>query len=191
MKVNLIAHQERIVDSSLKTVKDHKVFVSSPSDVDDLRACVDKIFKKHGEFEHKGVLHRFSPFFWESSMTPAYAEDYQEYIFETFGTQCDIFVLMLWKKIGAGGTEAEYAKFLDEYRRLNPKIEFWACVYGKKVSPIDLDTDQLSRVQSLVKSNLKHWVLLGGKQGAIDSLSKFKESFEDQVIKYQKRIQSK
>jgi hypothetical protein len=159
-----------------------KVFISSPGDVDALRAIADALFiEKNNRYSRNMKEQPFLPYFWENSMKPGYSKKIQADIFNEFGEWCDIFILLIWGSIGKGGTEEEYQKFENKFRVINPKCEFYVCKYNHPIEVDDINTEDINRMRAFYDLHKDNWKQLGRKRGVIKNLDDFKFALEEQL----------
>lgn len=151
-----------------------RIFLASPSDVDKYRkATIEIIEQLNSPHMHRQGNIPYFMYTWEESKTPGYTKNYQQDIFTEFGEWCDVFILLLWHKIGQGGTEKEYTMFEKKFKALNPDIKLIVVNIHEKVSPKDIDTEQLTRLRSFLQKNEKNWAPLGNIRGEIKSVTKY------------------
>jgi hypothetical protein len=158
-----------------------KVFVASPSDVSELRKTTEKIINEVNSLDPRFA---FEPYFWELNKTPGFLmnpDDYQNQIFNEFGSWCDIFIILFWSKFGKG-TEKEYEHFKTTFVKVNPDIKFWCCRYAKPIDPNKTSSSTVKLNKWLVKEQ-ENWAPLGGTRDAIKNLKKFEHEMRSQLIK--------
>ena len=148
-----------------------KLFVASPSDVKAYRDATETLINEINKLPtDRGEKPLIVKYMWEVNKEAGYTEDYQQDIFKEFGTHCDIFILILWTRLGEGGTEKEYEEFLSVYRQNNPNVKLLVAHVREPCDPYTLDFDQMKSLKSFIENNLSNWAPLGRTHGAIKSV---------------------
>lgn len=155
-----------------KTEQTLSIFLASPSDVSDERGRVDAFVDEWNNLwsENLGVNLRLIK--WETHAYPAVGTDGQDVINTQIGDEYDVFLGIMWKRLGTptgratSGTVEEFERALDRHRTNgSPQLMF----YFKKVdSNIGDDAAQLQAVQQfrgkLVNDGLLYWEFLSPEQ---------------------------
>lgn len=134
-----------------------QVFVSSPSDVakerDILEVMADEMNKVWGKTS--GIS--FEILRWESNVRPALADSPQEVINQQIGDDYDVFIGILWGRIGTqtqhavSGTVEEFDRAIARAKATgSPEIMFY--FKDAAISPSKIDAEQLRKVQEFQKS---------------------------------------
>lgn len=163
--------------------KQFKIFVASPDDVSELRDITRQVIETlNAPFKKKGII-KYHAWFWEDNKKPGYLDNPQEYqnqVFKELGSDCDIFIMLLWHRYGAG-TIQEYEHFVNFFRNKNPNIKFWMCRYGKPF-PQEVDPDSLKKLNEWIKDNQDNWAPLGGRRSGIKNKSQYKRYLTEALI---------
>lgn len=143
------------------------VFVSSPSDVVEERACLEDVIRELNKLWKDSKNIRLELIRWETDTYPDMGEDGQNVISHQVQGEYDIFIGVLWKKFGTptscagSGTEEE---FLEAYKLFREEPENLRIMFYFKESKIDqkgLDLDQLIQIRDFKKKIEKlgsyHW----------------------------------
>jgi hypothetical protein len=130
-----------------------KIFVSSPSDVQEERKSLVSVVEELNNIWGKKASIRLDIVSWEKSSFPSIGSDPQAVINDQIGDDYDIFLGILWKRFGTptaraeSGTEEEFNKAYRKYQQ-NPeqvRILFYFC--ERPVSPMEMDPSQLSKLK--------------------------------------------
>lgn len=180
--VNLVYETKKTPPKNKK--KQKKIFIASPSDVSSYRKITLSVISEINElYEKRDGEIKLHPYAWETSKIPQYTNDYQKDIFNEFGDWCDIFILILWHKIGEGGTEKEYTRMKEVFLKNNPEMKLIVAHIDKPISPTKINTRQLNRLREFVKNNENNWSLLGAERGVIKN-KKIYEKLLRQELNY-------
>ncbi|MCH8024670.1 MAG: DUF4062 domain-containing protein, partial [Candidatus Marinimicrobia bacterium] len=92
-----------------------KVFVASPSDVSEERAAVKEIADELNKlWKNRSIA--LEVVSWESDVYPSFGSDPQSVINEQVSDDYEIFIGLMWAKIGTPTKEAESGT-VEEFRR--------------------------------------------------------------------------
>jgi len=163
----------------MNIVRQLKIFVAWPSDVEEERKSVEKVIKKLNEtFKPQGCYLEMLD--WRNNVPPE-AGNPEDIILEaTDPPSWDVFIGILWKRFGtplkqmnpktgkpyASGFEAEYEKahaLWQEYER--PHIMLYRCT---RLIPYDADIKQLKYVQNFFQRIEKRYEVLYKSYGTLD-----------------------
>ena len=145
-----------------RTVTELRVFVASPDDVseekDRLSEAIDGINKTIG----RSLGIRLELVQWETDTIPGVGESPQAVINDQIGDDYDIFIMILWVKLGTPTATAESGT-VEEYERAMARVEkgddVIVMAYFKESLPSsnigDLDFKEMQRVQEF-KSKLSN-----------------------------------
>lgn len=131
------------------------IFLASPSDVSDERERVNEFVNEWNDLwsEHLGICLRLVR--WETHSYPAVGDDGQDVINNQIGEKYDVFLGIMWKRLGtptgraASGTVEEFERALKRYRASgNPQLMFY---FKKADSDGDDDATQLQAVREFRK----------------------------------------
>jgi Domain of unknown function (DUF4062) len=137
-----------------QTITLYKVFVASPSDVNEERGILDEIINELNLTLPKKYNIRLELLKWETHANPDIGESPQQIINEDIGNDYDIFIGILWSKFGTptpnylSGTQEEFFKALQMYKDKPGLIKIM--FYFKKADiPYDMiDTKSIDSIRS-------------------------------------------
>jgi hypothetical protein len=172
---------ELLEEGELPTRHQAKIFLASPSDVKAYREATQSVVDTlNMPFTRTGKQPLFL-YTWEGCKLPGYTEDYQKDIFQEFGFWCDAFILLLWHRIGEGGTEREYNAFIDVFRENNPDIRLYVALIREPIDPYRIDPEQLCRLQKFVNQHQDKWAVLGRTRDAIKSVEDYQNELTSEL----------
>lgn len=155
-----------------KTEQVLRIFLASPDDVSDERSRIAEFVEEWNNLWSDEFRVHLKLIRWETHAFPAVGSDGQDVINGQIGEEYDLFVGIMWKRLGtptsrsASGTVEEFERALARYRKSgSPQLMF----YFKKVVPEDQDdVSQFQAIQqfrtNLEKEGLLHWSFLGSEQ---------------------------
>lgn len=131
-----------------------KVFLASPSDVNDERLAMEDVIKEVNQTlgQHKGI--HLDLVKWETHSRPGIGADAQDVINKQISNSNDIFIGIMWGKFGSptnraeSGTEEEFNQAYLQYKT-NPdsiQIMFYFKDTGIPISEMNLD--QIGKVKN-------------------------------------------
>jgi hypothetical protein len=163
-----------------------RIFLASPSDVKTYRKVTRSVVDtlNSTSLRRAGKLPPLFLYTWEDCKSPGYTEDYQKDIFQEFGTWCDVFILLLWHRIGEGGTEQEYEAFIKIFRKNNPNILLCVALIREPVDPYKIDPDQLRRLRDFSKRHQDNWAVLGNERDAIKSTDDYQRELTSVLMDF-------
>ncbi len=137
------------------TITKYKIFLASPSDLQDERASIDEVINELNlTFGKQHDIH-LELLKWETHSAPAIAINHpQEIITSDLGDDYDLFIGLIWKKFGTPTNNAESGteeEFLNAYNRFleNPNsLQILFYFNSKPVSISEINPEQLLRVQN-------------------------------------------
>jgi hypothetical protein len=136
-----------------------KVFVSSPTDVNDERNLLEEVIRELNISWSKFLGLRLDLLRWETHVSPGIGTDPQDVINEGITDDYDIFIGIMWQRFGTpttrygSGTVEEFERAYERYKR-NPdevKIMF----YFKDAPPnsiSEIDAEQITAITKFKKS---------------------------------------
>jgi hypothetical protein len=163
-------------------IKVFKVFIASPSDVSELRRVTKNTIELLNRADSRFIL---QPYLWEDNKAVEHLNnlnDFQQKVFEEFGTWCDIFIILFWSHLGKG-TLQEYEFFKSTFKEKNPSIKFWICRYAKPIDPSKV-TSSTVKLNKWLKKNQDNWIPIGGTKDAIVDIDKFTGELHLQLTKF-------
>lgn len=133
-----------------------KVFVASPSDVSEERAAVKEIADELNKlWKNRSIA--LEVVSWESDVYPSFGSDPQSVINEQVSDDYEIFIGLMWAKIGTPTKEAESGT-VEEFRRAylkftHDKYSVILMLYFKDtpLAPSGINTDELRKVNDFKK----------------------------------------
>lgn len=151
------------------TITKYKIFLASPSDVQDERDSIDDVIKELNlTFGKERDIH-LELLKWETHSAPAIAINHPQEIINTdLGQDYDLFIGLIWKKFGTPTNEADSGteeEFLNAYNRFleNPNsLQILFYFNSKPVSMNDMNPEQLLKIQNFRKDignkkNVLYW----------------------------------
>ncbi len=134
--------------------KQLKVFLASPSDIKKerqiLKTVIDEINKLY--LDRLGL--GFQLLKWETNTYPDVGDDVQSVINDQIGDNYDVFIGILWTRIGTqtkralSGTLEEFTRAYDRSKANPDNIHLMMYFRNSALSPDQIDTQQLSEVQN-------------------------------------------
>jgi hypothetical protein len=130
-----------------------KIFVASPSDIEDERTTLDRVVEELNKMPGNRLSIRFELVKWETDSYPGVGDDAQYVVNDQIGENYDIFIGILWKRFGSptlkasSGTEEEFNRAYERYRG-NPNNIRIMCYFNDSppASMSEIDTDQYKKV---------------------------------------------
>ncbi|MCA9303765.1 MAG: hypothetical protein KC996_06555 [Phycisphaerales bacterium] len=168
-----------------RTIKELVVFVASPSDVAEERDQLEDVVTELNDsvFDRQNV--RLSLVRWETHAYPGFGPDPQEVINEQIGSEYDIFLGILWSRIGTrtkkaeSGTIEEFNSAYKKWKDCPSKIKIMIYFKNQAVDPYSLDIEQFKSVKAF-KSGLPE---KGGLHWSYSSTSDFVSLARKHLIK--------
>lgn len=150
-----------------------QVFVASPSDVVDERRLLEGVILQLNQIWSRSLGISFELLKWETDVHPSFSTDPQSAINEQIGLEYDVFIGILWGRLGtptpraASGTLEEFNRAHSRFtlNKTSPEIMIYFKDAG--IAPSKTDTAQLQKVNEFRDS-------LAAKGG-------FYSMFEDQA----------
>ena len=165
-----------------RNVRVFDVFVASPADVADERERLESVILELNNtlLEREGI--QLNLIRWETHTYPGFADDAQDVINQEMPDSCDVFIGVLWSRVGTptnradSGTLEEFERAYSQWKIDPNSIKI--LIYFK-TAPVDfekIDPEQISKVKEFKKS-------LGAK-GALFSEFSSAGEFEGLVRKH-------
>ncbi|GAB5566067.1 MAG: hypothetical protein Wins2KO_31300 [Winogradskyella sp.] len=137
------------------TITKYKIFLASPSDVQDERVSIDEVINELNLTFGKQQDIYLELLKWETHSAPAIAINHPQEIINTdIGKDYDLFIGLIWKKFGTPTIEADSGteeEFLNAYERFseNPNsIQILFYFNSKPVSINEMNPEQLLKIQN-------------------------------------------
>lgn len=129
-----------------------QIFLASPSDVVPEREAVRAIVDELNSTWSKSLGISLEVFGWEANTHPAFSTDCQAVINEQSPDDYDLFIAVLWTRLGTptpradSGTIEEFDRALTRLHRDRSSIELMIFFKNEAVPPSDIDVKQLAGV---------------------------------------------
>lgn len=137
------------------TITKYKIFLASPSDLQDERASIDEVISELNLTFGKQYDIHLELLKWETHSAPAVAINHpQEIITSDLGNDYDLFIGLIWKKFGTPTNDAESGteeEFLNAYNRFienSNSLQILFYFNSKPVSISDINPEQLLKIQN-------------------------------------------
>ena len=135
-----------------------KVFVASPSDIKDERVILEEVIDDINKvFNTRNGL-GFELIKWETDTHPGVGEDAQSVINNQIGDNYDVFIGLLWTRIGtptkreASGTIEEIMRAYQRAKDKPESIRLMIYFRTSPISPDEINGEQISKVQEFKRS---------------------------------------
>jgi hypothetical protein len=181
------------------TITKYKIFLASPSDVQDERASIDEVINELNlTFGKQQDIH-LELLKWETHSAPAVAiNNPQEIINSDLGKDYDLFIGLIWKKFGTPTNEADSGteeEFLNAYNRFleNPNsLQILFYFNSKPVSISEINPEQLLKIQSFKTDIGKNKKVLYWEYQDTQQLNKFlRIHIPQRILELRKNEQNK
>lgn len=130
-----------------------RVFVASPKDVAEERACLEDVVRELNLTWSKNLGIRLELVKWETHAYPGIGTDPQAVINEQIGDDYDIFVGIIWTRFGtptgraSSGTAEEFNRAYKRFRENPDQLRIMFYFKDAPVAPSELDPDQLALIR--------------------------------------------
>lgn len=160
-----------------QTITLYKIFVASPSDLNDERSLIADIVDELNISSFNKSDIKIELVKWETHVNPGVGEYSQEVINTDINGDYDIFIGLLWSKFGTptrdygSGTEEEFNNAYSKYKELpsSMKIMFY---FKQTPIPMDkIDTDSINSIRNF-KAGLGDKGILYWDYNSIDEFQK-------------------
>lgn len=128
------------------------VFVASPSDVAEERDRLEDVIKELNDIWQGRLGIQMNLLRWETHTHPGFGEDAQDVINQQMPDSIDVFIGILWARIGtptqrsASGTLEEFERAHDQWKRNPNSIKL--LIYFKK-APVEFDAIDPEQIKQL------------------------------------------
>lgn len=134
------------------------VFVASPADVAEERECLEAVIRELNETWQDRLGVRLNLIRWETHAYPGFGDDAQDVINQEMPDTVDVFIGILWSRIGTAtrraesGTLEEFEQAYAQWKKDPSSIRL--LMYFKKAAiDIDeIDPEQISKVRTFARS---------------------------------------
>jgi CRISPR/Cas system CSM-associated protein Csm2 small subunit len=143
-----------------RPVQQLTVFVASPGDVEPERARVENAVREVNLnllSSSQDSIIQLALVRWETHAYPSFGQDPQAVINAQIGTEYDIFIGILWSRVGTptprfpSGTLEEFWAAYKKWQSDRTSVTLMIYFKDEPLSPSQLDTSQLAQVQSFKK----------------------------------------
>ena len=135
-----------------------QVFVASPGDVTDEREVLESVVAELNRAWAKSLGVRLELLRWETTTRPGIGSDPQAVINSQIGNEYDVFIGILWGRIGTPTSSAESGT-MEEFQRAHARweadpnsVEIMVYFKDEAIKPSEIDGDQNNRVQNFKRS---------------------------------------
>ena len=135
-----------------------QVFVASPGDVTEEREVLESVVAELNRTWSKSLGVRLELLRWETATRPGIGSEPQAVINSQIGDEYDVFIGILWGRIGTPTSKAESGT-LEEFERAHARweadpssVEIMVYFKDKAIKPSEIDGDQNNRVQNFKRS---------------------------------------
>lgn len=155
------------------------MFISSPSDVSAEREILEGVVNELNRTWSRSLGIRFEPIMWETHSRPAFGNDPQDVLNTQLPDDYDVFIGILWGRIGTptpraeSGTLEEFERAFKRYKQDNDSIDLMVYFKDVGIPPSKMDPDQLAKVQKFKKTL--------GQKGGLYSTFEDSSSFESSL----------
>lgn len=143
----------------------YRIFVASPSDVNEERDKVSEVVDELNKGSLKNLPVRLESLKYETDVHPEAGSDPQNVINSQIGTDYDWLIGIFWHRIGAetprarSGTVEEFEKALKEYRQDSSNLQFMIYFKAASIDPQDIDPEQFAEVMRLKERMSREGIL--------------------------------
>jgi len=155
------------------------VFISSPSDVSAEREILDSVVNELNRTWSRTLGIRLEPIMWETHSWPAFGNDPQDVLNDQLPDDYDVFLGILWGRIGTptpraeSGTLEEFERAFERYKNDKDSIELMIYFKDEGIPPSKTDPAQLAQVRKFKESL--------GEKGGLYSTFEDASSFESSL----------
>lgn len=135
-----------------------QVFVASPSDVADERRLLEGVIRQLNQIWSKSLGITFELLKWETDVHPSFSTDPQSAINEQIGLEYDVFIGILWGRLGtptpraASGTLEEFNRAYSRFTSNKTSPEIMIYFKDAGIPPSKTDPAQLQKVNEFRES---------------------------------------
>lgn len=129
------------------------VFLASPSDVQEEREIVDEVIRELNQIWSRNLNLRLDLIRWETHTYPQFAAYPQDAINSQINDNYDIFIGILWSRLGTptrealSGTLEEFYQAYKKYINDNNSVELMIYFKDDPIPPSLIDIEQFSKIQ--------------------------------------------
>lgn len=135
-----------------------QVFVASPSDVSEERVLLESVIATLNQIWSTSLGVTFELVKWETNVHPTFSSDPQAAINEQIGLEYDVFIGILWGRIGTAtpratsGTLEEFDRAYSRFLASKTSPEIMIYFKDAAIQPSKIDTKQMQGVQDFRES---------------------------------------
>lgn len=170
-----------------------QVFVASPSDVKAEREALESVIQELNKIWSKKLRLRLDLNKWETDVYPGFGQDPQDVINRQIEDEYDIFIGILWGRIGTptlraeSGTLEEFQRAYARHQEDPDSIDLMIYFKDAPIAPSKIDIEQLRKLQEF-RSSLGE---KGGLYWSFESLSNFESIIRSHLSLVAQRWTSK
>ena len=144
-----------------RDIRVYDLFVSSPSDVAEERESVAQAALSLSQNLERQWGLRINPIRWESHAWPGFGEDPQDVINQQLPEQYDIFIGILWARIGTptkragSGTVEEFERAYEQWKADKSSIHLMLYFKTADIPHDQIDGEQFEKVREFKRSVVK------------------------------------
>lgn len=153
-----------------------RVLVATPSDVVDARECLQALVDEQNRIWLANMNRMLEPILWEVDVVPGVGEDAQDHINTEVGETYDIFLGMMWNRIGTrtprevSGTVEELERALARFRREPTSIRILMYFCEADIPRGSFDPEQFKQVEKFKERLRNEEGVLYGTYGGLAEL---------------------
>ncbi|MGK0176018.1 MAG: hypothetical protein ACI9AT_002407 [Ulvibacter sp.] len=166
----------------------YKCFIASPGDTINEREICDSVFQEINDSLGQKFNFRIEPKKWENDARPSFGKSPQDVINKQLVNNFQLFIGIMFTRFGTptkvaeSGTEEEFNIAYEN--RTNVEIMFY--FNGKEISPNDIDTAQLEKVNSFKKKLSDKGGFYSEYNGEIDFEKKLRKHLQQYFMEKHK-----
>lgn len=171
----------------------HRVFLASPSDVDEERGAVGTVITEINKTlaSSQGIM--FDLVSWETDTFPNFGVDAQDVINSQIRHDYDIFIGILWSRFGTAtkralsGTEEEFLSACERWKENPDTITIMLYFKDAPIQPSNVDPEQIAKVLNFKKAASSK----GGLYHQFKTLDEFERALRVHLSGYLKSLASR
>ena len=174
------AARTRRKTGAMADVKEIRVFIASPADVQEERDAVERVIEKVNlsvaGLDPRVMLRAIR---WETAVQPAIGGDSQAIINSQLAGEYEVFIGILWMHFGTptprsdSGTLEEFEAAVARHKEDSSSVSVMFYFKDTPRAPMDIDTEQLQKVQEFRKKYKED-----GIYGTFTDTGNFKETLQ-------------
>lgn len=154
------------------------IFISSPSDVSAEREVLEAIISELNRTWSSSLGVRLEPIMWETHSRPSFGTDPQDVLNRQLPDDYDVFLGILWGRIGTptpraeSGTVEEFYRAYERYKKDNNAVDLMVYFKDVGIPPSKAEPEQLTQIQQFKETLGK----IGGLYSTFEDTSSFESS---------------